>query len=65
MVNRNCVSTRPAKLGDVFTATTVVESDGRRASSCSVRVTNQMDQLIALIRAANLRFDEPVIGTSS
>lgn len=53
--------TRPAKLGDVLTATAVLESAGRRASACSVRVTNQKDQLIALVSAANLRFEEPII----
>ncbi|HEY0938911.1 MAG TPA: hotdog fold thioesterase [Steroidobacter sp.] len=56
---------RPAKLGDVLTATAVVEQDGRRASACSVRVTNQLNQLVALVTAANLRFDEPVIELES
>lgn len=59
----NIIFTRPAKIGDVLTATATVESDGRRASSCSVRVTNQKDQLVALVSAANLRFDEPIIDS--
>lgn len=53
--------TRPARLGDAITASAVVESDGRRATAATVRVTNQRGQLVALVQAASLRFDEPVL----
>lgn len=53
--------TRPAKLGDVVTAAAVVETDGRRATSATVRLLNQSGQLVALVQAASLRFDAPVI----
>lgn len=53
--------TRPARLGDVMSATAVVESDGRRATAATVRVTNQVGQLVALVQAASLRFDEPIL----
>lgn len=57
------VYTRPALLGDVLSASAVVETDGRRATAASVRVTNQNDQLVALVQAASLRMDEPVVAT--
>lgn len=53
--------TRPARLGDVLSASAVVESDGRRATSATVRVTNQEGQLVALVQAASLRFDAAIV----
>ena len=53
--------TRPARLDDVVTAVAVVESDGRRATSATVRVTNQAGALVALVQAASLRFEEAII----
>ena len=38
-----------------------VESDGRRATAATVRVTNQSGQLVALVQAASLRFDETIV----
>lgn len=54
--------TRPARLDDVITAAAFVESDGRRTTSATVRVTNQAGQLVALVQAASLRFDESIVS---
>lgn len=55
------VFTRAARLGDVLLAAAAVESDGRRTSSCTVRVSNQHGHLVALVQASSLRLDGPVL----
>ncbi len=52
---------RPARLGDIVTATAQIESDGRRANACTVRVTSQTGELIAVFQGTFMRFDTPVL----
>jgi acyl-CoA thioesterase len=53
---------RAAREGDVVTAEAEVESDGRRASACTVRLTNQSGELVARMQGSSLRFETPVLG---
>lgn len=53
--------TRPARRGDTITASAHVESDGRRATAATVRVTNQTGQLVALVQAVSLRLEDAIV----
>lgn len=52
---------RAARLDDILTACASLETDGRRSSMSTARVTDQNGQLIALVHGTSLRFDVPII----
>lgn len=55
---------RPARLGDVLTATAELQADGRRTCTAAARITDQLGRLIALAQSTGLRFDESVLPLS-
>jgi len=52
---------RPARLGDVITATAEVVADGQSAGTAVVRLVDQEGQLVAVIQGTALRLDKPVL----
>ena len=63
-LSANIIYVRPARLGDTATAVADIVLDGRRASACTVRISNQTDDLIAVFQGSGIRFEETILPST-